>query len=236
MIRVFTDGGCLYQSGAGGQNSQNSKGPGGWGFRIELPDGTVHEDFGSDSDTTNNRMELHAAIMALRWLSVTEYGCKGCLHCWVEEYGIVHLDCPKCGTQNIASTPADFQVTLWSDSQYLVKGITSWVVNWEKTGWKTVQGAPVQNQDLWLQLRQLDKLHIVNWLWIKGHEDNGGNLRADELATMGRLAAVKLTNTVIKPKAVLEQVGLKPTFVMKGKPKTVPQAAALCKAATQQDD
>jgi ribonuclease HI len=233
VIRVFTDGGCLYQNGAGGNNS---KGPGGWGFRIELPDGTVHEDFGSDSDTTNNRLELHAAITALRWLSVTEYGCKGCLHCWVEEYGIVHLDCPKCGTQNIVATPADFQVTLWSDSQYLVKGITSWVVNWEKTGWKTVQGAPVQNQDLWLQLRALDKLHIVNWLWIKGHEDNGGNVRADELATMGRLAAVKLTNTVIKPKAVLEQVGLKPTFVMKGKPKTVPQAAALYKAVTQQDD
>jgi ribonuclease HI len=233
MIRVFTDGGCLYQNGAGGNNS---KGPGGWGFRIELPDGTVHEDFGSDSDTTNNRMELHAAIMALRWMSVSQYRCKACEYGWYEEYGIIHTACPKCASAFVAAEVPDQQITLYSDSQYLVKGITSWVVNWEKTGWKTVQGSPVQNQDLWLQLRALDKLHIVNWLWIKGHEDNGGNLRADELATMGRLAAVKLTNTVIKPKAVLEQVGLKPTFVMKGKPKTVPQAAALYKAVTQQDD
>jgi ribonuclease HI len=233
MIRVFTDGACLYQ---GGDLGKNSKGPGGWGFRIELPDGTVHEEFGSDSDTTNNRMEMVAGVMALRWLSVSEYACDGCGHRWCEDYGILHMDCPKCYGKPVEHKIPDQQVTLYSDSQYLVKGITSWVVSWEKNGWKTIQGAPVQNQDLWLQLRALDKLHIVNWLWIKGHEDNGGNLRADELATMGRLAAVKLTNTVIKPKAVLEQVGLKPTFVMKGKPKTVPQAAALYKAVTQQDD
>jgi ribonuclease HI len=233
MIRVFTDGACLYQ---GGDLGKNSKGPGGWGFRIELPDGTVHEEFGSDSDTTNNRMEMVAGVMALRWLSVSEYSCDGCGHRWCEDYGILHMDCPKCYGKPVEHKIPDQQVTLYSDSQYLVKGITSWVVSWEKNGWKTIQGAPVQNQDLWLQLRALDKLHIVNWLWVKGHEDNSGNVRADELATMGRLAAVKLTNTVIKPKAVLEQVGLKPTFVMKGKPKTVPQAAALYKAVTQQDD
>ena len=233
MIRVFTDGACLYQ---GGDLGKNSKGPGGWGFRIELPDGTVHEEFGSDSDTTNNRMEMVAGVMALRWLSVSEYSCDGCGHRWCEDYGILHMDCPKCYGKPVEHKIPDQQVTLYSDSQYLVKGITSWVVSWEKNGWKTIQGAPVQNQDLWLQLRQLDKLHIVNWLWIKGHEDNGGNLRADELATMGRLAAVKLTNKVIKPKAVLEKVGLKPSFVMKGKPKAVPQAAALYKAVTQQDD
>jgi ribonuclease HI len=233
VIRVFTDGGCLYQNGAGGNNS---KGPGGWGFRIELPDGTVHEEFGSDSDTTNNRMEMVAGIMALRWLSVSEYSCDGCGHRWCEDYGILHMDCPKCYGKPVEHKIPDQQVTLYSDSQYLVKGITSWVVSWEKNGWKTIQGAPVQNQDLWLQLRALDKLHIVNWLWVKGHEDNPGNVRADELATMGRLSAVKLTNTVIKPKAVLEQVGLKPTFVIEGKPKTVPQAAAPYKAVTQQDD
>jgi ribonuclease HI len=233
MIRVFTDGACLYQ---GGDLGKNSKGPGGWGFRIELPDGTVHEEFGSDSDTTNNRMEMVAGVMALRWLSVSEYACDGCGHRWCEDYGILHMDCPKCYGKPVEHKIPDQQVTLYSDSQYLVKGITSWVVSWEKNGWKTIQGAPVQNQDLWLQLRALDKLHIVNWLWVKGHEDNPGNVRADELATMGRLAAVKLTNTVIKPKAVLEQVGLKPSFVMKGKPETVPQAAALYKAVTQQDD
>jgi ribonuclease HI len=233
MIRLFTDGACLYQ---GGDLGKNSKGPGGWGFRIELPDGTVHEEFGSDSDTTNNRMEMVAGVMALRWLSVSEYSCDGCGHRWCEDYGILHMDCPKCYGKPVEHKIPDQQVTLYSDSQYLVKGITSWVVSWEKNGWKTIQGAPVQNQDLWLQLRALDKLHIVNWLWVKGHEDNPGNVRADELATMGRLAAVKLTNTVIKPKAVLEQVGLKPSFVMKGKPKTVPQAAALYKAVTQQDD
>jgi hypothetical protein len=110
------------------------------------------------------------------------------------------------------------------------------LVNWEKTGWKTVQGAPVQNQDLWLQLRQLDKLHIVNWLWVKGHEDNPGNVRADELATMGRLSAVKLTNTLVmtvKPQAdaILEQAGMKPALVLK--PKPVPAAY---KGVTQQDD
>jgi ribonuclease HI len=236
MIRVFTDGACLYQ---GGDLGKNSKGPGGWGFRIELPDGTVHEEFGSDSDTTNNRMEMVAGVMALRWLSVSEYSCDGCGHRWCEDYGILHMDCPKCYGKPVEHKIPDQQVTLYSDSQYLVKGITSWVVSWEKNGWKTIQGAPVQNQDLWLQLRALDKLHIVNWLWVKGHEDNPGNVRADELATMGRLSAVKLTNTLVmtvKPKAVLEQVGLKPSFVMKGKPETVPQAAALYKAVTQQDD
>jgi ribonuclease HI len=236
MIRVFTDGACLYQ---GGDLGKNSKGPGGWGFRIELPDGTVHEEFGSDSDTTNNRMEMVAGVMALRWLSVSEYSCDGCGHRWCEDYGILHMDCPKCYGKPVEHKIPDQQVTLYSDSQYLVKGITSWVVSWEKNGWKTIQGAPVQNQDLWLQLRALDKLHIVNWLWVKGHEDNPGNVRADELGTMGRLSAVKLTNTLVmtvKPKAVLEQVGLKPSFVMKGKPETVPQAAALYKAVTEQDD
>jgi ribonuclease HI len=237
MIRVFTDGACLYQ---GGDLGKNSKGPGGWGFRIELPDGTVHEEFGSDSDTTNNRMEMVAGVMALRWLSVSEYACDGCGHRWCEDYGILHMDCPKCYGKPVEHKIPDQQVTLYSDSQYLVKGITSWVVSWEKNGWKTIQGAPVQNQDLWLQLRALDKLHIVNWLWVKGHEDNPGKVRADELATMGRLSAVKLTNTLVmtvKPKvkpqadAILEQAGMKPALVLK--PKPVPAAY---KGVTQQDD
>src|SRR3954454_752389 len=131
MIRVFTDGGCLYQ---GGDLGKNSKGPGGWGFRIELPDGTVHEEFGSGSDTTNNRMEMVSALMALRWLSVSDYVCAACKNRWFADYGIVHMDCPACGSLHIASKLTDQQVTLSSDSQYLVKGITSWVVNWEKTG------------------------------------------------------------------------------------------------------
>jgi ribonuclease HI len=104
---------------------------------------------GGEADTTNNRMELMAAIRGLKALK---------RHCEVE---------------------------LYTDSQYVRKGITEWMHNWKKNGWKTSAKKPVKNEDLWRQLDEEVQRHSVNWHWVKGHSGNPGNELADELANKG---------------------------------------------------
>ncbi len=137
MFVIFTDGAC-----------SGNPGPGGWGARIEGPEG-VTELYEGETHTTNNRMELSAAIEALKNL------------------------------------PDGSAVTLTTDSVYVKDGITKWIINWKKRGWKTAAKKPVKNVDLWQALEAQSARHQVTWQWVKGHAGHPGNERADELANKG---------------------------------------------------
>ena len=136
-VEIYTDGAC-----------RGNPGPGGWG--VLLISGkhrkTMH---GGDPETTNNRMELMAAIEALNAL--------------------------KGGRQ----------VVLHTDSRYVMHGITEWMDNWKKRGWKTAAKKPVKNQDLWIALDDAITRHDIEWKWVKGHSGNDGNEEADALANRG---------------------------------------------------
>lgn len=136
-IVIYTDGAC-----------SGNPGPGGWGARLEGPD-AVEELSGGEPATTNNRMELTAAIEALKAL------------------------------------PDNSTVTLTTDSTYVKDGMTSWIANWKKRGWKTAAKKPVKNVDLWQALDAQCARHRISWQWVKGHAGHPGNERADELANIG---------------------------------------------------
>lgn len=149
---IYTDGAC-----------SGNPGPGGWGTRIEFEDGQIHELGGRDKATTNNRMEMQAAIAALEFLNEEETDGKS------GPAGLSH------------------RVTLHTDSEYLKNGITKWIKGWKKKGWKTSAGKPVLNKDLWQQLDQLtqalsDENLTIDWRYVRGHAGNPGNERCDEIA------------------------------------------------------
>lgn len=133
----YTDGACL-----------GNPGPGGWGLVVNFTDGSVVELGGAQAKTTNNRMEMQAAIAALKILETTAQ-----------------------------SQP----VTLYTDSEYVKKGVTQWVAGWKKRGWKTAKGEPVLNRELW---ETLDRLNCdrVDWQYVRGHSGDEGNERADAIA------------------------------------------------------
>ena len=133
-VVIYTDGAC-----------SGNPGPGGWGAILSF-DGKEKELKGGEIHTTNNRMELMAAISALEALT------KPC------------------------------EVDLHTDSQYVRNGISSWINNWKKNGWKTADKKPVKNVDLWQKLDAALKEHKVRWHWVKGHAGHPMNERADQLA------------------------------------------------------
>ena len=136
-VTIFTDGAC-----------SGNPGPGGWGAILRF--GDVEKELkGGENPTTNNRMELMAAISALEALK----------------------------------KPA--RVDLTTDSQYVRQGITTWINNWKRNGWRTASKEPVKNADLWLRLDEALKPHEVHWHWIKGHAGHAENERADQLARDG---------------------------------------------------
>ncbi|WP_421724580.1 ribonuclease HI [Bauldia sp.] len=136
-VEIWTDGAC-----------SGNPGPGGWGAILKW-NGREKELSGGAADTTNNRMELTAAIEALSALK----------------------------------RPST--VDLHTDSQYLRGGITGWIHNWKRNGWRTSSRKPVKNVDLWQQLDALTAKHTVRWHWVKGHAGTEANERADELARTG---------------------------------------------------
>ncbi|MBN8454815.1 ribonuclease HI [Accumulibacter sp.] len=137
IVTIYADGGC-----------RGNPGPGGWG--VVLQSGEHEKElWGGEAATTNNRMELTAAIRALEAL---------------RRPATVHLH---------------------SDSQYLQKGITEWIRNWRRNGWRTADRQPVKNADLWQRLAELAGQHQVTWCWVRGHAGNAGNERADALANRG---------------------------------------------------
>jgi ribonuclease HI len=109
---------------------------------------------GEATPTTNNRMELMAAIKALEELTRRS------------------------------------TVRLHTDSSYLRNGVTGWLANWKRNGWKTASKQPVKNEDLWRRLDTASGKHDVQWLWVKGHAGNPGNERADVLANRGMAEAL----------------------------------------------
>lgn len=137
QIEIFTDGAC-----------RGNPGPGGWGALLRY--NKVEKTFcGGEKNTTNNRMELQAAIEGLRSLN------ESC------------------------------QVRLTTDSQYVRKGITEWMINWKKRHWKTASKQPVKNVDLWKALDEQAQRHQIEWLWVKGHSGHRENEIADQLANRG---------------------------------------------------
>jgi ribonuclease HI len=133
-VLIHTDGAC-----------SGNPGPGGWGATLAWK-GKRRELSGGERLTTNNRMELMAAIAALETLK----------------------------------RPS--RVSLFTDSQYLRKGITEWIDAWRRRGWRTADRQPVKNQDLWERLDTARRTHEVDWHWLKGHAGHADNERCDELA------------------------------------------------------
>ena len=150
---IFTDGA-----------SRGNPGPGGYGVVIVSGD-TVTELGGSERETTNNRMELRAAIEALRYLK--------------ENHKLLTTDRVK----EHGSHAANYRLTIYTDSSYVLKGITRWVHGWQKNGWKTKSGDAVKNADLWQELAELAERFTIDWQLLEGHVGVAGNERADEIAT-----------------------------------------------------
>jgi ribonuclease HI len=133
MIEIYTDGACI-----------GNPGPGGWGAVI-VRDGTTEELGGHEARTTNNRMELRAAIEAL-----------------------THV-------------PANEAVRVFSDSQYVLNGITKWLPGWKRRGWLTAEDKPVENRELWEALEAAAGTR-TKWEYVRGHAGNPGNERANQIA------------------------------------------------------
>lgn len=131
---VYADGSCI-----------GNPGPGGWGVHVQFSDGRIEDLGGGELRTTNNRMELRAAIEAV--LATTE--CEA--------------------------------VTVIVDSEYVKKGITSWVAGWKKNGWRTREGNEVSNRELWEALDQVADKRIT-WQWTRAHVGTAGNERVDTIA------------------------------------------------------
>lgn len=136
-VEIYTDGAC-----------KGNPGPGGWGVLLRANDKekTLH---GGEALTTNNRMELMAAIMGLKALT------RSC------------------------------SVDLYTDSQYVRQGMTQWLFQWKKNGWRTSKKEPVKNEDLWKLLDELARQHEIRWHWVKGHSGHTENDMVDALANRG---------------------------------------------------
>ena len=137
QVIIYTDGAC-----------RGNPGPGGWGALIKY-DSVEKTIFGGQANTTNNQMELSAAIEGLA----------------------------------ILKEPCN--VELFTDSKYVMDGITQWIQNWKKNNWRTAAKKDVKNKELWQKLDQLITQHQVQWLWVKGHSGDAGNEAADLLANKG---------------------------------------------------
>lgn len=136
-IEIYTDGAC-----------RGNPGPGGWGALLKIDD-YEKEISGGEIDTTNNRMELLAAIKA--------------------------LECVK----------EQCEINLYTDSKYVMKGITIWIIKWKANGFKNSKKKPVANADLWVLLDDLAQQYKIKWHWVKGHAGHELNERADALANNG---------------------------------------------------
>ena len=143
-VSIWTDGAC-----------SGNPGPGGYGAILRYGE-REKEICCGEPQTTNNRMEMMAAIVALESLT------RPCA------------------------------VDLYTDSQYLRGGVTSWMAGWKARGWKTADRKPVKNVDLWQRLEAAAEPHDVEWRWVRGHSGDEMNERADALARAGITAPTKL--------------------------------------------
>ncbi|MDR0720263.1 MAG: ribonuclease HI [Treponema sp.] len=145
QMRIYTDGGC-----------SGNPGPGGWAYVIIAEKAgkarIIAEDWGAEKETTNNRMELNAAVAAL---------------------------------ERAAQLPGS-QKKIWvfTDSQYVQKGMSLWIHSWKRNAWRTSDRKPVKNQELWRRLDELADLFPIQWEWVKGHAGNEYNERCDRMTRM----------------------------------------------------
>jgi ribonuclease HI len=179
-LSIYTDGGC-----------SGNPGPGGWAYviigtgerwqkilktssvparnvsravpvelfpREGFPGVLIHEKWGAEASTTNNRMEIYAAVAALE--------------------AVIEL--------NLSPET----VTIYTDSQYVQKGMTTWIETWKRNGWRNSERKPVKNQELWLRLDELAPQFAVNWRWVRGHAGNEFNERCDQM-TQQAIASLK---------------------------------------------
>jgi ribonuclease HI len=137
VVEIYSDGAC-----------RGNPGPGGWGVLLRY-NNQEKELWGGEVGTTNNRMELMAAIRALEALK----------------------------------RPS--RVKLYTDSLYVMKGITLWIGDWKRRGWRTADKKAVKNEDLWRRLDELAARHEIEWHWVRGHAGHPENERADALANKG---------------------------------------------------
>lgn len=137
---IYTDGAC-----------SGNPGPGGWGSVVVTPDLLVYELGGAENPSTNNRMEISAALKALQ--------------------SVANIEQP---------------IHVYTDSTYLIRGITQWIWGWRKKGWKTADGKEVSNKDLWEELSRVVAARPatgkIEWKWVRGHTGHFGNERCDEIA------------------------------------------------------
>ncbi|MEB3701454.1 Ribonuclease HI [Candidatus Bealeia paramacronuclearis] len=134
VVEIYTDGAC-----------RGNPGPGGWGALLRYK-GVEKELSGFETRTTNNRMELMAAIRA------------------------------------IEAMKKPTRIELYTDSQYVKKGMSEWISGWKAKGWKNSKKEPVANADLWQELEALSQNHTISWHWVKGHSGHPENDRVDQLA------------------------------------------------------
>ncbi len=146
-VEIFVDGAC-----------KGNPGPGGYAAILRYGD-YVKEISGCETNTTNNRMELKAVIMALKELK------------------------EPC------------EVCLYTDSKYVIKGITEWIHSWIKRGWLTANKKKVLNKELWEELFRLSKIHKIKWIWVKAHNKHPENERCDKLAKSVIKECIKTNNT-----------------------------------------
>jgi ribonuclease HI len=135
-VEIYTDGAC-----------RGNPGPGGWAALLVAGD-ERKEVMGAEAATTNNRMELSAAIGGLKALK------------------------RRCA------------VKLYTDSKYVLQGVTEWMPNWKVRGWRTAAREPVKNQDLWQELDMAVAAQDIEWIWVKGHSGHAGNEYVDQLANV----------------------------------------------------
>jgi ribonuclease HI len=169
-LKIYTDGGC-----------SGNPGPGGWAYIIIEELGNLRgngdraqqkppeklkiiaEKWGAEKNTTNNRMEMSAVIAALEFLSASASALSP---------GKLALSPGKL---------APGKITVYTDSQYVQKGITQWIHTWKRNNWRTSGKEPVKNQELWQRLDELSGLFPIQWAWIKGHAGDEFNERCDRM-------------------------------------------------------
>ncbi|MFH1862077.1 MAG: ribonuclease HI [bacterium] len=168
-FKIYTDGGC----------DKNPGGKGGWAFFLQ--DGEhCFEQSGWEENTTNNRMELTAALKALDFLN-----------------------------RHLAAELHKPAVELFTDSQYLSRGMKEWLPSWMRQHWTLKGGSPVKNQDLWQQLYELSRRFKITWTWIQGHSGDPYNTRVDQLVKAEIRGKPKPNSALTEAKPGILRVKLK---------------------------
>lgn len=191
-IEIFTDGSCTTPTAG------QADGRGGYAALLFADGVLIDGIYGGHPATTNNRMELQGLIAGMRLIpTVSKLYCKNCGLTDHLPSGVQINDTPIekfagasiCGDavcveygKHVVKTPLYVGATIYSDSQYCVKGANGWIEGWKANGWKTKSKTPVLNQEFWQEVDALKKVLNPNFVWVKGHAANVGNQQADKWA------------------------------------------------------